>query len=169
MLHRGMTAETRLPLNDGNTVPPIGFGTYPLRDEKGVQAVASALDLGYRLVDTAVNYGNEDAVGRAIAESSVPREEIQVTTKLPGRDHGYEETLASCRRSLQALELDYLDLYLLHWPNPSVGKFVDTWKAMIELRADGPVRSIGVSNFTVEFLERVEAETGVLPAVNQIE
>jgi diketogulonate reductase-like aldo/keto reductase len=164
-----MDAETRFPLNDGNTLPPIGFGTYPLRGEEGVKAVASALDLGYRLVDTAVNYRNEDAVGRAIAESSVPREEIQVTTKLPGRDHGYEETLASCHRSLQALELDYLDLYLIHWPNPGVGKFVDTWKAMIELRADGPVRSIGVSNFTVEFLERLEAETGVLPAVNQVE
>ncbi|HEV7183242.1 MAG: aldo/keto reductase [Actinomycetales bacterium] len=164
-----MDAETRFPLNDGNTLPPIGFGTYPLRGEEGVKAVASALDLGYRLLDTAVNYRNEDAVGRAIAESSVPREEIQVTTKLPGRDHGYEETLASCHRSLQALELDYLDLYLIHWPNPGVGKFVDTWKAMIELRADGPVRSIGVSNFTVEFLERLEAETGVLPAVNQVE
>ncbi|MEO7016007.1 MAG: aldo/keto reductase [Leifsonia sp.] len=164
-----MDAETRFPLNDGNTLPPIGFGTYPLRGEEGVKAVASALDLGYRLLDTAVNYRNEDAVGRAVAESSVPREEIQVTTKLPGRDHGYEETLASCHRSLQALELDYLDLYLIHWPNPGVRKFVDTWKAMIELRADGPVRSIGVSNFTVEFLERLEAETGVLPAVNQVE
>ncbi|MFF1876756.1 aldo/keto reductase [Leifsonia sp. NPDC058230] len=164
-----MNADTRIPLNDGNTLPPLGFGTYPLRGQEGTEAVLSALDIGYRLLDTAVNYGNEDAVGRAVAETSVPREEIQVTTKLPGRDHGYEETLASCHRSLDALGLDYLDLYLIHWPNPSVGKWLDTWKAMIELRADGPVRSIGVSNFTIEFLERLEAETGVLPAVNQIE
>ena len=164
-----MNSDTRIPLNDGNTLPPIGFGTYPLRGQEGTEAVLSALDIGYRLLDTAVNYGNEDAVGRAVAESSVPREEIQITTKLPGRDHGYEETLASCHRSLEVLGLDYLDLYLIHWPNPSVGKWVDTWNAMIELRADGPVRSIGVSNFTIEFLERLEAETGVLPAVNQIE
>jgi diketogulonate reductase-like aldo/keto reductase len=164
-----MNADTRIPLNDGNTLPPIGFGTYPLRGQEGTEAVLSAIDIGYRLIDTAVNYGNEDAVGRAVAETSVPREEIQITTKLPGRDHGFEETLASCHRSLEALGLDYLDLYLIHWPNPSVGKWIDTWKAMIELRADGPVRSIGVSNFTIEFLERLEAETGVLPAVNQIE
>jgi diketogulonate reductase-like aldo/keto reductase len=164
-----MNADTRIPLNDGNTLPPIGFGTHPLRGREGAEAVLSAFDIGYRLIDTAVNYGNEDAVGRAVAETSVPREEIQITTKLPGRDHGYEETLASCHRSLEVLGLDYLDLYLIHWPNPSVGKWIDTWKAMIELRADGPVRSIGVSNFTIEFLERLEAETGVLPAVNQIE
>ena len=164
-----MNSDTRIPLNDGNTLPPIGFGTYPLRGREGTDAVLSALDIGYRLLDTAVNYGNEDAVGRAVAETSVPREEIQITTKLPGRDHGYEETLASCHRSLEVLGLDYLDLYLIHWPNPSVGKWVDTWNAMIELRADGPVRSIGVSNFTIEFLERLEAETGELPAVNQIE
>jgi 2,5-diketo-D-gluconate reductase A len=164
-----MNSDTRIPLNDGNTLPPIGFGTYPLRGREGTDAVLSALDIGYRLLDTAVNYGNEDAVGRAVAETSVPREEIQITTKLPGRDHGYEETLASCHRSLEVLGLDYLDLYLIHWPNPSVGKWIDTWNAMIELRADGPVRSIGVSNFTIEFLERLEAETGELPAVNQIE
>jgi 2,5-diketo-D-gluconate reductase A len=169
MLHRGMTLDATLPLNDGNALPPIGFGTYPLRGREGAEAVGSALDLGYRLLDSAVNYGNEDAVGRAVADSSVPREEIKVTTKLPGRDHGYDETIASCHRSLEALQLDYLDLYLIHWPNPSVGRFVETWKAMIELRADGPVRSIGVSNFTIDFLDRLEQETGVLPAVNQIE
>ncbi|MFF1571566.1 aldo/keto reductase [Leifsonia sp. NPDC058292] len=164
-----MTSETKLDLNDGNALPSIGFGTYPLRGGEGAAAIGSAIDIGYRLIDTAVNYGNEDAVGRAVAESSVPREELKITTKVPGRDHGYDETIASCHRSLDALQLDYLDLYLIHWPNPSVGKFVDTWKAMVELRADGPVRSIGVSNFTIEFLERLEAETGVLPAVNQIE
>lgn len=169
MLPGGMTLEQKFDLNDGNTLPPIGFGTYPLRGQEGVAAIRSAIDLGYRLIDTAVNYGNEDAVGEAVARSSVPREELKITTKVPGRHHGYDETIASCRGSLETLQLDYLDLYLIHWPNPSVDKFVDSWKAMIELRADGPVRSIGVSNFTIEFLERLEAETGVLPAVNQIE
>jgi diketogulonate reductase-like aldo/keto reductase len=131
--------------------------------------VSSALEIGYRLIDTAVNYGNEDAVGRAILASNVPRSEIVVTTKLPGRDHGYDETLRSFDASADALGLDTIDLYLIHWPNPSVGKFAESWKAMVQLQKDHRVRSIGVSNFTQAFLERLGAETGVLPAVNQIE
>lgn len=156
-------------LNDGTTLPDIGFGTYPLRGAAGAEAVLSALDVGYRLIDTAVNYGNEDAVGAAIARSEVPRTEIVVTTKIPGRDHGYDETLASFDRSAAALGLDTVDLYLIHWPNPSVGRFVDTFRAMVRLQEDGRVRSVGVSNFTPEFLTRVADATGVVPAVNQVE
>ncbi|BDI22317.1 aldo/keto reductase [Herbiconiux sp. L3-i23] len=156
-------------LNDGTTIPDIGFGTYPLRGEQGADAVVSALEIGYRLIDTAVNYGNEDAVGQGIARSDVAREDIVVTTKLPGRDHGYDETLASFDRSIEALGLDTIDLYLIHWPNPSVDKFVDTWRAMVQLKESGRARSIGVSNFTPEFLTRIGDATGVLPAVNQVE
>lgn len=156
-------------LNDGTTLPDVGFGTYPLRGQVGTDAVLSALDLGYRLVDTAVNYANEDAVGRALATTSVPREEIVVTTKVPGRDHGYDETLASFERSVAALGLETVDLYLIHWPNPSVGRYVDAYRAMVRLQEDGRVRSVGVSNFTPEFLSRVADATGVMPAVNQVE
>ncbi len=156
-------------LNDGTTLPEVGFGTYPLRGDTGTQAVLSALDAGYRLIDTAVNYGNEDAVGRAIARSDVPRDEIVLTTKLPGRDHGYDEALASFDRSLAALGLETVDLYLIHWPNPSVGRYVETFRAMVRLQQEGRVRSVGVSNFTPEFLTEVADDTGVMPAVNQVE
>ncbi len=156
-------------LNDGTTIPAIGLGTWPMDDAQAEQAVADALDLGYRLVDTATNYRNETGVGRGIAASGVPREEVVVTTKLPGRHHGYEETLASFEESRRRLDLAYVDLYLIHWPLPRVDKYVDSWRAMIELRESGLVRSIGVSNFTPEHIERLERETGVLPSVNQIE
>jgi 2,5-diketo-D-gluconate reductase A len=156
-------------MNDGRAIDAIGFGTYPLRGDEGVTGVMSALDLGYRLIDTAVNYRNEEAVGRAVRQSSVPRDDITITTKLPGRHHGYDETLASFDESRAALGLDVLDLYLIHWPNPSVDKYVDSWRAMIALQKDGVVKSIGVSNFTEEFLTRLADETGVIPAVNQIE
>lgn len=108
-------------LNDGTRLPDVGFGTYPLRGDAGTTAVLSALDAGYRLIDTAVNYGNEDAVGRAVARTDVPRDEIVVTTKVPGRDHGFDETLASFDRSSAALGLEVVDLYLIHWPNPKSG------------------------------------------------
>ena len=156
-------------LNDGTHLPDIGFGTYPLRGDAGTDAVLSALDLGYRLIDTAVNYGNEDAVGRAVARTDVPRVEIVVTTKIPGRDHGYDETLSSFERSSAALGLEMIDLYLIHWPNPSVGKYVDTFRAMVRLQEEGRVGSVGVSNFTPEFLTRVADAAGVMPAVNQVE
>jgi diketogulonate reductase-like aldo/keto reductase len=156
-------------LNDGTTLPALGLGTWPMGDAQAEQAVHDALELGYRLVDTATNYRNETGVGRGVAGSGVPREEIVVTTKLPGRHHGYEETLASFEESRARLGLDYVDLYLIHWPLPRVDKYVDSWKAMIKLREDGLVRSIGVSNFTAEHIERLEKETGVLPSVNQIE
>jgi diketogulonate reductase-like aldo/keto reductase len=156
-------------LNDGNKLPAIGFGTYPLRDEEGTQALVSAIEVGYRLLDTAVNYENEKEVGEAIRRSGVPREEIRVTSKIPGRHHGYDDAIASTHDSLERLGLDYLDLHIIHWPNPSVGRFGEAWRALVDLREQGLVRSIGVSNFTEEFLERIIAETGVTPAVNQVE
>ncbi|MET4640150.1 aldo/keto reductase [Mycetocola sp. 2940] len=164
-----MSTSPAHTLNDGHSIPGIGFGTYPMKGQEATDAVASALDIGYRLIDTAVNYGNEDAVGRAIAETDVPRNEIVVTTKLPGRHHGYDETLRSFDASCAALGLDTLDLYLIHWPNPRAGRYAESWKAMVQLQKDHRVRSIGVSNFTREFIERLGAETGVLPAVNQVE
>jgi len=154
-------------LNDGSTLPAIGLGTYGLRDGAGIDAVGTAIDAGYTLLDTALNYENEREVGEAVRRSG--RDDLLVTTKLPGRHHGYDETLASFDESLGNLGLDHVDLYLIHWPNPSVDRFVDSWRAMIELQKQGRVTSIGVSNFTAEFIERLEAETGVLPAVNQIE
>ena len=156
-------------LNDGTKFPAIGLGTWPMDDAEAERAVARALRLGYRLVDTATNYRNEAGVGLGVTRSDVPREDIVVTTKLPGRHHGYEETLASFEESRRRLGLDHVDLYLIHWPLPRVDRYVDSWRAMIKLREEGLVRSIGVSNFTPEHIERLEKETGVLPSVNQIE
>jgi diketogulonate reductase-like aldo/keto reductase len=156
-------------LNDGTSIPAIGFGTYPLRGDEGELAVASAIESGYRLLDTAVNYGNEDAVGRGMRASGVDRAQLLVQTKIPGRHHGFDETLASFEASRTALGVEKIDVYLIHWPNPSVDRYVDTFKAMIELRDRGLVRTIGVSNFTQEFLTRLLSETGELPAVNQVE
>jgi diketogulonate reductase-like aldo/keto reductase len=164
--------ETTIPtrtLNDGTTLPAIGFGTYPLRGDDGVAAVVSAIEAGYRLLDTAVNYENEREVGEAIRRSGIPRDRIQVTSKLPGRHHGYDDAVASVHGSLERLGLDYLDLHLIHWPNPSVGKYAEAWRALVDLREQGLVRSIGVSNFTEAHLERIIADTGVTPAVNQVE
>jgi 2,5-diketo-D-gluconate reductase A len=156
-------------LNDGTTLPALGLGTWPMNDEEAEQAVAKALDTGYRLVDTAAKYRNEPGVGRGIARSDVPREEIVLTTKLRGKHQGYEAALASFEESRARLGVEYVDLYLIHWPLPRVDKYVDSWRAMIKLREEGLVRSIGVSNFTAEHIERLEKETGVLPSVNQIE
>ncbi|MFZ4840990.1 aldo/keto reductase [Mycetocola saprophilus] len=164
-----MTQYPVHPLNDGHRLPAIGFGTYPLTGPEGVESIAEALRIGYRMLDTAVNYNNEETVGEALRVSGVARRDITLTSKLPGRDHGFDETLRSFDGTLERLGVDKLDLYLIHWPNPSVDRFVDTWKAMIRLREEGRVSSIGVSNFTPEFLTRLLAETGVLPAVNQVE
>ncbi|MFJ9663453.1 aldo/keto reductase [Streptomyces sp. NPDC101219] len=156
-------------LNDGTTIPALGLGTWPMDDAEAERAVTTALQTGYRLIDTAANYRNETGVGRAVARSGVPREEIVVTTKLPGRHHGYEETLASFEESRSRLGLEYVDLYLIHWPLPRVDRYADSWRAMIDLRERGLVRSIGVSNFTADHIGRLERETGVLPSINQIE
>lgn len=158
-----------LALNDGRALPAIGLGTYGLRAQAGTDAVSSAIKNGYRLLDTALNYTNEREVGDGLRASGIDREQILVTTKLPGRFHGYAEAKAGFAESLTGLGLEYVDLFLIHWPLPKVGKYLDTWRAMIELRDAGLVRSIGVSNFTIEQLTRLSDETGVVPAVNQVE
>lgn len=158
-----------IELNDGHRFPELGLGTYGLNGDEGAAAVGAAITSGYRLLDTALNYGNEDAVGRAVRESEVDREDLVVTSKLPGRHHGYDEAHRSVEETLGNLGLGRVDLYLIHWPNPSVDKFVDTWKALVDLRDSGTVRSIGVSNFTPAHLERIIDATGVAPAVNQVE
>src|SRR3954466_12755442 len=155
-------------LADGTTLPAIGFGTYPLRGDKGIDAIASAIDIGYRLIDTAVNYDNEVEVGEAIRRSGVPREELQVASKLPGRHHAYDDAIASVRGSLDRLGLDYLDLHLIHWPNPSVDRDQEAGGALAELQPQGWARSIGVSNFDEHHRDRIIADSGVRPAVNQI-
>ncbi|UOE44003.1 aldo/keto reductase [Agromyces larvae] len=156
-------------LRDGNRIPALGLGTYGLNDEAGVDAVLTAIDDGYRLLDTAYNYGNEQVVGDAVARTDVDRSDLIITTKLPGRHHGYDETLQSFEESRRRLGVEWIDLYLIHWPNPSVDKYVDTWRAMISLREKGLARSIGVSNFTEQMLTRLGDETGLLPVVNQVE
>ncbi|WP_322921986.1 aldo/keto reductase [Nocardioides renjunii] len=156
-------------LNDGTTLPAIGFGTYPLRGEDGTASIVSALEAGYRLVDTAVNYENETEVGEALRRSGLSRDEVFVTSKIPGRHHGYDDAVASVRSSLERLGLERTDLHLIHWPNPGQGRYVEAWRALVALRDEGLVRSIGVSNFTEEHLERIIDDTGVTPAVNQVE
>ncbi|HWD95261.1 MAG TPA: aldo/keto reductase [Acidimicrobiales bacterium] len=156
-------------LSDGRVIPVLGFGTYPMDDAEAEIAVATALDLGYRLIDTASLYGNELGVGRGLARSGVERSEMFVTTKLRGGEHGFDQTIAGLKDSLTRLDLDYVDLYLIHWPLPRVNKYVDSWRAMIRLRDEGLIRSIGVSNFNEAHLERLAVETGVVPVVNQIE
>jgi len=164
-----VTVAPTLELLDGKTIPQLGLGTWPLDDDDAYAAVGTALDHGYRLIDSAARYDNEVGVGRAVADSDVSREEIVVTTKLPGADHGYEEALAGFEESRRRLGLEYVDLYLIHWPLPTVDRYVDTWSAFIYLREQGLVRSIGVSNFTPQQIERIVEATGVWPVVNQIE
>jgi diketogulonate reductase-like aldo/keto reductase len=150
-------------------MPAIGFGTYLMRGEECVASVRDAIDVGYRLIDTAALYDNEQDVGQALRESGVPREELFVTTKIRGRNHGFDEAQEGCRESLRKLGLDYVDLLLIHWPNPQNGRYLDTWDAMVELKEDGLVANIGVSNFTPSTLERIIERSGVTPFVNQIE
>jgi 2,5-diketo-D-gluconate reductase A len=164
-----MTQIPTYDLNDGTTLPAIGFGTYPLRGEAGTSAIVSALEAGYRLIDTAVNYENEFEVGEAIRRSGLPRDEVLVASKIPGRHHAYDDAIASVRESLQRLGVEQTDLHLIHWPNPSQGTYVEAWRALVQLQKDGLVRSIGVSNFTEEHLTRIIDDTGVAPAVNQVE
>lgn len=162
------TGTTRT-LNDGTTIPVIGLGTYKLRGEDGIQSIQRALESGYRLIDTAVNYGNEAEVGEAIRRSGIPRDEVVVTSKIPGRHHSYADAVASTRESLERLKLDRLDIHLIHWPNPQQGKYHEAWRALVHLRDEGLVRSPGVSNFTAEHLSRIIDDTGVRPVLNQIE
>lgn len=156
-------------LLDGFQIPQIGFGTYSLKGLHGVRVIESALSHGYRLLDTAFNYENEGIVGKAIKNSSVPRDQITVKSKLPGRHQQYNNAMHTIQESVARLGLDYVDLYLIHWPNPKRGTFVEAWQALIDSQRSGLIRSIGVCNFLPEHLETLEKETGILPVVNQIE
>ncbi|MET9075870.1 aldo/keto reductase [Streptomyces sp. NPDC004232] len=156
-------------LNNGIEMPQLGFGVWQVPDDDAERAVTTALAAGYRSIDTAAIYGNEEGTGKALAASGVPREELFVTTKLWNADQGYDATLRAFDTSLAKLGLDQVDLYLIHWPLPSRDTYVDTYRALEKLYADKRVRAIGVSNFLPEHLERLIAETSVIPAVNQIE
>lgn len=163
------SAVPSIALNDENTMPVLGLGVAELSENEAERAVSAALELGCRLIDTAAVYGNEAGVGRAIAASGIPRAELFVTTKLATVDHGFSKAPAACNASLERLGLDYVDLYLIHWPAPSLGKYVDAFGGIIQSRGEGHVRSIGVSNFTEEHLSMVIDLTFVTPVVNQIE
>jgi 2,5-diketo-D-gluconate reductase A len=158
-----------LPLGASEQIPQLGFGVFQVPPKETEQAVAEALSVGYRHLDTAAAYRNEGPVGQAINASGLARDEIFVTTKCWNDDQGYDKAKRACRASLERLELSHLDLYLIHWPVPAHDLYVETWRAFVELQAEGLVRSIGVSNFEAEHLERVIAETGVTPAINQVE
>jgi len=160
---------TRFTAHNGFQFPAIGLGTYAMWGDDGADAVAAAIDAGYRLVDSAFNYENEGSVGRGVAASDVDRSEIIVTTKLPGRHHPTAKARTSIEESRSRLGVDTIDLHLIHWPNPGQDEYVQAWQALVDAQQRGLVAQIGVSNFLPEHLERIERETGVRPVVNQIE
>jgi diketogulonate reductase-like aldo/keto reductase len=168
-----MTTSTdqvpRIPLQPNERIPQLGFGVFQVPPRETEVAVAQALAAGYRHIDTAAAYRNEGAAGEAVHASGIDREQIFITTKCWNDDQGYQRAKRACKASLERLELSYLDLYLIHWPVPAHDLYVETWKAFIELQQEGLVRSIGVSNFQPEHLERIIRETGVTPAINQVE
>jgi 2,5-diketo-D-gluconate reductase A len=164
-----MTFSRELTFNDGNTIPQLGYGVWQVEDDVAEKVVSQAFEAGFRHIDTAKIYGNEAGVGRAIGRSGLAPEDIFITTKLWNADQGFESTLAAFEASMERLGLETLDLYLIHWQQPKQDKYVDTWKALIELQKRGRVKSIGVSNFTTEGLQRIIDETGVVPAINQVE
>jgi 2,5-diketo-D-gluconate reductase A len=163
-----MTVPT-IELNSGQSIPQLGFGVFLVDPADTQRVVEDALEVGYRHIDTATGYNNEGEVGAAIKASGIPREEIFLTTKLRNDHHKAGDVEGGFQRSLDKLDLGYIDLYLIHWPMPDNDKFVETWKLFEKFAADGRTRSIGVSNFNVEHLERLLAETSVVPAVNQVE
>jgi diketogulonate reductase-like aldo/keto reductase len=163
-----MTAPT-VTLNNGVTIPQLGFGVFQVPDDETTAAVTAALEAGYRSIDTAAIYGNETGVGRALAASGLPREELFVTTKLWNADQGYDATLRAFDASLARLGLDHVDLYLIHWPTPARDLYLDSWRAVERLTAEGRLRAAGVSNFQPAHLRRLIDESGFVPAVNQIE
>lgn len=163
------TPVPSLTLNNGVAMPRLGFGVFQVADDEATAAVATALDAGYRSIDTATIYGNEAGTGRALAASGIAREELFLTTKLWNADQGRAETLAAFDASLERLGLDYVDLYLIHWPAPANDRYLASWEALEEIYASGRARAIGVSNFEPEYLDRILATGGTVPAVNQVE
>ncbi|MFJ7995873.1 aldo/keto reductase [Streptomyces sp. NPDC096310] len=164
-----MSKVPTLTLNNGIEMPQLGFGVWQVPDDEATPAVTTALEAGYRSIDTAAIYGNEEGTGKALATAGIAREDLFVTTKLWNAEQGYDTTLRAFDVSLGKLGLDHVDLYLIHWPTPAADKYVDTYKAFEKILADGRARAIGVSNFLPEHLERLTGETSVVPAVNQIE
>jgi 2,5-diketo-D-gluconate reductase A len=164
-----MTDAPPIPLNDGNAIPQLGFGVWRLEEAEAPRVVGAAIDAGYRHIDTAQGYENEAGVGQAIRSASVSRDELFITSKLRNGHQGYDRALTSLDESLERLQLDYLDLFLIHWPAPKHDRYVETWSALVEAQKSGKVKSIGVSNFLPEHLQRIIDETGVAPAVNQLE
>jgi 2,5-diketo-D-gluconate reductase A len=164
-----MTQVPTIRLNDGVEIPQFGFGTWQVPAGETAQTVRAALDAGYRHIDTAQMYGNEEGVGKALAESGLSRDEVFLTTKLNNDGHGYDAAQRKLDESLAKLGTDHVDLYLIHWPRPREDRYVETWKGFEKAASDGKARSIGVSNFTIATLERLAQETGTVPAVNQIE
>ncbi len=168
-----MTAPTNqvpdVELRGGEAIPQLGFGVFQVPPEETTEAVVRAFEAGYRHIDTAAAYRNEGAVGQGFRASGLDRGEVFITTKCWNEDQGYDEARRACEKSLQRLELEHIDLYLIHWPVPAHDRYLETWKAFIELRDEGLVRSIGVSNFEPAHLRRLIAETGETPAINQIE
>lgn len=164
-----MSQVPSLTLNNGVEMPQLGFGVWQVPDDEAAKAVATAIESGYRSIDTAAIYRNEGGTGKAIAASGVARDELFVTTKLWNSEQGYDSTLRAFDASLDKLGLDYVDLYLIHWPVPAKDSYVDTYRAFEKIYADGRAKAIGVSNFLPEHLERLLGETSVVPALNQIE
>ncbi|MEV5123239.1 aldo/keto reductase [Streptomyces decoyicus] len=164
-----MSKVPSITLNNGVAMPQLGFGVWQVEDDQASTAVGHALDAGYRSIDTAAIYGNEEGTGKALAASGIPRDELFVTTKLWNAEQGHDATLRAFDTSLAKLGLDYVDLYLIHWPLPSKDLYVETYKAFEKIHAEGRAKAIGVSNFLPEHLERLLGETSVVPAVNQIE
>lgn len=162
-------AIPEITLHDGLTIPVIGLGTYLLKGNEGANAIKNAIDIGYRLIDSAYNYENEGTVGEAVRRCSVPREQLRITSKLPGRYQSNAKAIMTIEESLYRANLEYYDLYLIHWPNPKQDLYVEAWQTMIDAKEKGLIRSIGVCNFLPEHIERLEKETGVKPSINQIE
>lgn len=164
-----MSAYPRIAFHDGQSIPQLGLGVWQTPDDTAVTAVAMALKAGYRHIDTAMIYDNETGVGKGVRRAGIDRNDLFITSKLWNSDQGFDTTLKAFDQSLERLGLDYLDLYLIHWPAPRRGLYVESWRALIRLQEQGRARSIGVSNFPAELLERLIGETGVTPVINQIE
>lgn len=164
-----MPTILKVTLNNGIEMPQLGLGVWQASDADAEQAVTTAIEAGYRLIDTAAIYANEAGVGRAISSSQVARQDLFITTKLWNADQGYDKALKAFDKSLERLGLDYVDLYLIHWPAPGINKYVESWQALEKLYADKRVRAIGVSNFLPEYLEKLLEKANVVPAVNQVE